>query len=60
MTAKAVHVWELQAQPGNRTLLTVKESMDGPLLAELYPSAKLAEADMAWANALKQAAEHPL
>jgi uncharacterized protein YndB with AHSA1/START domain len=57
LTAKAIHVWELQPIAGDRTLLTMKESMDGPLMAKLYPSAKLAEADAKWMTALKQAAE---
>lgn len=57
MTAKAIHVWELQPEDANRTLVTMKESMDGPLMAKLYPSAKLAEVDTEWLAALKQAAE---
>jgi uncharacterized membrane protein len=57
LTAKAVHVWELQPEEGDRTLLTMKESMDGPLMARLYPSAKLAEAGKEWLAALKQTAE---
>jgi uncharacterized protein YndB with AHSA1/START domain len=56
-TAKAVHVWELQPAPGNQTLLTMKESMDGPWMAKIYPSQKLAEADTEWLTALKRAAE---
>jgi uncharacterized protein YndB with AHSA1/START domain len=55
--AKAVHVWELEATPGGGTLVTVNESMEGPLLKWLYPSTKLAEADMDWLAALKHAAE---
>jgi hypothetical protein len=35
----------------------MKESMDGPLMAKLYPSAKLAEADTKWLTTLKQTAE---
>jgi uncharacterized protein YndB with AHSA1/START domain len=57
MTAKAVHVWELQPQPGEQTLLIMKESMDGPLMAKLYPSQKLSEAGSRWLAALKLAAE---
>jgi uncharacterized protein YndB with AHSA1/START domain len=57
LTAKAVHVWELQPQPGNQTLLLMKESMDGPLMAKLYPSEKLTEAGNQWLLALKRAAE---
>ena len=57
MTAKAVHVWELQPEPGDRTLLKMKESMDGPLMAKLYSSQDLYEADHEWLVALKRAAE---
>jgi uncharacterized protein YndB with AHSA1/START domain len=57
MTAKAVHVWELKPESGNQTLLTMKESMDGPLMAKLYSSQKLGEAGNEWLLALKQAAE---
>jgi uncharacterized protein YndB with AHSA1/START domain len=57
LTAKAIHVWELQPESGGRTLLMMKESMDGLLMAKLYPSAKLAEADREWVAALKQTAE---
>ena len=57
LTAKAIHVWELQPQPGNQTLLIMKESMDGPLMAKLYPSQKLTEAGNQWLVALKRAAE---
>jgi hypothetical protein len=57
LTAKAIHVWELKPESGGQTLLTMKESMDGPLMAKLYPSAKLTEADRAWLAALKQTAE---
>ncbi len=56
-TAKAVHVWELKPEPGNQTLLTVKESMDGPLMAQIYSSQKLTKADTEWLVALKRAAE---
>jgi len=57
MTAKAVHVWQLKALPGNRTLVTVDESMDGPWMAKMYPSEKLAASDEEWLQALKHAAE---
>lgn len=57
LTAKAVHVWELKPEPGNQTLLTMKESMDGPWMAKIYPSKELAEADTEWLTALKRAAE---
>lgn len=57
LTAKAIHVWQLKAQPGNQTLVTVKESMDGLLMAHIFPSEKLAESEKQWALALKKAAE---
>jgi hypothetical protein len=57
LTAKAVHVWELKPEPGNQTLLTMKESMDGPWMAKIYPSKELAEVDTEWLTALKRAAE---
>ena len=57
MTAKAVHVWQLKPLPGNRTLVIVDESMDGPWMAKMYPSEKLAASDDDWLRALKQAAE---
>jgi len=56
LTAKAVHVWELKPITGNQTL-TMHESLDGPWIAKLYPSEKLAEADTEWLKALKRAAE---
>lgn len=56
-TAKAVHVWELQPQPNNQTLVIMRESMDGPLMAKLYPSQKLTESGNEWLIALKRAAE---
>lgn len=56
-TAKAVHVWELRSEPGDHTLVIVKESMDGPLMAELYSSRRLAESCERWLEALKKAAE---
>jgi uncharacterized protein YndB with AHSA1/START domain len=57
MTAKAVHVWELKPQSGNQTLLIMKESMDGPLMATLYSSQELGDAGNEWLRALKHAAE---
>jgi uncharacterized protein YndB with AHSA1/START domain len=57
LTAKAVHVWELKPEPGDRTLLTMKESMDGPLMAKFYSSQELGEAGNEWLLALKRAAE---
>jgi hypothetical protein len=35
----------------------MKESMDGPLMAKLYPSQKLTEAGNQWLVALKRTAE---
>jgi len=55
--AKAVHVWELESTPSGGTIVTVDESMDGPLMKRLYPSDKLAKADTDWLAALKRAAE---
>jgi uncharacterized protein YndB with AHSA1/START domain len=57
LTAKAVHVWELTPGRDGGTTVTVNESMDGPLMKTIYPSAKLAEADKGWLSALKKAAE---
>jgi uncharacterized protein YndB with AHSA1/START domain len=57
MTAKAVHVWELKPEPGDRTMVTIKESMDGPLMAKFYSSQELYKADNEWLVALKRAAE---
>jgi uncharacterized protein YndB with AHSA1/START domain len=59
MIAKAVHVWELQPTADGQTLVTMKESMDGPLMAQMYSSEKLSEAGRAWLAALKEAAENP-
>ena len=56
-TAEAVHLWELQPQPGNQTLLIMKESLGGPWMSKLFPSQQLAEADIEWLAALKWAAE---
>ncbi len=56
-TTTAVHVWELKPESGNQTLLTMKESMDGPWMAQIYSSQKLTEADTEWLAALKRAAE---
>jgi len=57
LTARAIHVWELTPEAGGGTLVKVSESMDGPLMAALYPSEKLREADLAWLMDLKQAAQ---
>jgi uncharacterized protein YndB with AHSA1/START domain len=55
--ARAIHVWELQATPDGGTLVTVKESMSGPLMSWLYSSDKLKASATSWLTALKQAAE---
>ena len=57
ITAKAVHVWELKPESGNQTLLAMKESMDRPLMAKLYPPRELAEVGNECLLALKRAAE---
>jgi uncharacterized protein YndB with AHSA1/START domain len=56
-TAKAIHLWELQRESDGRTLVVLCESMDGPFMATLYPSAQLMAADQIWLVALKRAAE---
>lgn len=58
-TAKAIHQWELASRPGGHTLVTVNESMDGPLMATLFSSQKLRESGLAWLSSLKNAAEKP-
>lgn len=58
LTAKAIHVWELRPESSGRTVVVVKESMDGPLMAQLFSSRKLAETDTEWLSALRKAAEH--
>ena len=55
--ARAIHVWELKATPDGGTLVTVKESMTGPLMKLLSSSDKLAASETDWLTALKQAAE---
>ena len=56
-TAKAVHVWKLSSLPDGQTRITVDESMDGLLMAQLFSSRKLEESDARWLAALKHAAE---
>jgi uncharacterized protein YndB with AHSA1/START domain len=58
-TAKAIHKWELSPEPGGHTLVTIDESMDGPLMSKLYSSQKLAEAANEWLTYLKKSAERP-
>ena len=57
MSAKAIHVWQLQEVAGDRTRVLMKESMDGPLMSRLLPQDKLSAAGMEWLVALKRAAE---
>ena len=57
MTAKAVHIWELRSESPGHTLVIMKESMNGPWMARIYPSEKLSQADRSWLEALKKAAE---
>jgi len=57
LTIKAVHIWELKDVSPSRTLVTMKESMDGPWIAKFYPSQQLIAADRNWLATLKQAAE---
>ena len=59
LTAKAIHAWALMPAPGGHTLVVTDESMDGPLMATLFPAEKLAAADSSWLTALKKAAEKP-
>lgn len=56
-TARAVHLWELTPSGNNQTDVTVKESMSGFLIKQLFPSSKLMESDKEWLTALKRAAE---
>ncbi len=56
-TAKAIHIWELGAAGGGGTLVTVKESMDGPFMEHLFPSRKLVQTDTDWLLSLKHVAE---
>ena len=57
ITAKAIHVWELAPADEGQTQVTVKESMEGFLVKQLFPSDKLMESEKQWLNALKEAAE---
>lgn len=57
MSAKAIHVWQLQEVASDRTRVLMKESMDGPLISRLFPQDKLSAAGMQWLVALKNAAE---
>ena len=57
LTGKAVHVWRLEPNASGGTDVMEDESMEGLLMAQMYSSAKLVEADTAWLGALKKAAE---
>jgi uncharacterized protein YndB with AHSA1/START domain len=59
LTAKAIHGWALAPAPGGHTHVVTDESMDGPLMATLFPAEKLSKADASWLAALKRAAEKP-
>ncbi len=56
-TARAVHLWTIMPEPDGSNRVTIDESMDGPMMATLFSSRKLAEVDDAWLAALKKAAE---
>ncbi len=55
--AKAIHLWRLTPEPNGHTLVTIDESMDGPFMAALFSSQKLAETDNTWLEDLKRTAE---
>ena len=57
LSAKAIHVWELNPGRNGQTIVRVQESMEGPLLARFISSTELADADRRWLYALKAAAE---
>jgi uncharacterized protein YndB with AHSA1/START domain len=57
LTAKAVHQWRLTPEPGGHTLVTIDESMDGPLMARLFSSRQLADSAHDWLVSLKKASE---
>lgn len=54
---KAVHRHVLEPTPDGGTRLYCEESMAGPLVSLLFPSAKLHATLVAWLGALKTAAE---
>lgn len=56
-TAKAIHVWDLTAGPGDQTVVRVRESMDGPFMKQILTSSDLADADRQWLADLKRAVE---
>ena len=59
LTVKAIHGWSIEPAPGGYTHVVTEESMDGPLMATVFPAEKLSAADASWLAALKQAAEKP-
>ncbi|RRA47940.1 SRPBCC family protein [Acidipila sp. EB88] len=56
-TAKAIHVWELLPTPSGQTVVIVRESMDGLLMARMVSRQQLLDADTEWLSDLKRAAE---
>jgi uncharacterized protein YndB with AHSA1/START domain len=59
MMVKAVHVWALAGEPGNKTLVTMNESLSGPLLTWFYTARELEYTDKDWLDRLKLEAERP-
>jgi uncharacterized protein YndB with AHSA1/START domain len=55
LSSWTIHVWTLEALPGNKTRIVSAESMDGDKIP--LTSKELADSDEAWLNALKVAAE---
>ena len=57
LNARAVHVWKLERLGGNRTRVSMEESMSGILLGLLYSSKELEASDRRWLDRLKHQAE---
>jgi uncharacterized protein YndB with AHSA1/START domain len=55
----AIHVWDLALQPDGSTVVTVRESISGFLIAWFYSRRDLRDDDQLWLNDLKAAAEKP-
>ena len=55
--ARAIHRWTLDRLPGDCTLVTTSETMDGFLLTVFFSSKKLEESETRWLAYLKAAAE---